>query len=89
MPRVAVQVAADADTALQLTLQHMDQLLQAGQAALGAGSSSSGSSGLLGSYSDSSSITSLNTVAERGVDLQVGLWWWEAGEQWGGGRGQI
>jgi hypothetical protein len=64
-----LQVAAVVDTALQQSLQNMGQLLQAGQAALG-GSSSTGSNWLLGSYSDSS-ITSLNTVAERGISLQV------------------
>uniref|UniRef100_A0A383WN72 Uncharacterized protein n=1 Tax=Tetradesmus obliquus TaxID=3088 RepID=A0A383WN72_TETOB len=56
------QVAAAADTALQETLRNIGHLLQAGQAAL-----EGGSSGLLGS---SSSITSLNTVTQRGVDLQ-------------------
>ncbi|WIA38615.1 hypothetical protein OEZ86_001925 [Tetradesmus obliquus] len=56
------QVAAAADTALQETLRNIGHLLQAGQAAL-----EGGSSGLLGS---SSSITSLNTVTQRGVYLQ-------------------
>lgn len=60
-----LQVAAAADTALQETLRNIGHLLQAGQAAL-----EGGGLGLLGS--SSSSITSLNTVVQRGVDLQVG-----------------
>jgi hypothetical protein len=60
-----LQVAAAADTALQDTLQSVGQLLQVGQAAM----DGSAPGVLAGS---SSSITSLNTVAERGVNLQVG-----------------
>jgi hypothetical protein len=66
-----MQVAAAADTALQETLQSLGQLLQAGQA-LETGGASGLLAGSLDGYADGSSITSLNTVAERGVSLQVG-----------------